>query len=116
MNEPIIFFQKRGKVEDEYCEIWAIDTTIVVAKEGKLPLQLIRPPYHANPNLAVREGVFSLWSVLKPRLPIKKDESNRYYMAEPYAAGCSVGEETCGIESGRTTLFVQDSIPQKRCS
>lgn len=68
------FFLNRGKVEDEYCEIWALDTKVVVAKEGKLPLQLIRPPYHGNPNLAAQEGVFTLWPVSKPRLPMKKDE------------------------------------------
>ena len=68
------FFLNRGKVEEEYCEIWALDTKVVVAKEGKLPLQLIRPPYHGNPNLAAQEGVFTLWPVSKPRLPMKKDE------------------------------------------
>lgn len=68
------FFLNRGKVEDEYCEIWALDTKVVVAQEGKLPLQLIRPPYHGNPNLAAQEGVFTLWPVSKPRLPMKKDE------------------------------------------
>lgn len=65
---------KRGVVEDEYCEIWALDTKVVVAKEGKLPLQLIRPPYHGNPNLAAQEGVFTLWPISKPRLLMKKDE------------------------------------------
>ena len=69
-----LLFQNRGKVEDEYCEIWALDSKVVVAKEGKLPLQLIRPPYHGNPNLAAQEGVFTLWPVSKPRLPMKKDE------------------------------------------
>ena len=69
-----LLFQNRGKVEDEYSEIWALDTNVVVAKEGKLPLQLIRPPYHGNPNLAAQEGVFTLWPVSKPRLPMKKDE------------------------------------------
>ena len=68
------YLLKRGKVEDEYCEIWALDTKVVVAKEGKLPLQLIRPPYHGNPNLAAQEGVFTLWPISKPQLPMKKDE------------------------------------------
>lgn len=67
-------FQNQGKFDDEYCEIWALDTKVVVAKEGKLPLQLIRPPYHGNPNLAAQEGVFTLWPVSKPRLPMKKGE------------------------------------------
>ena len=67
-------FQNRGNVEDDYCEIWALDTKVVVAKEGKLPLQLIRPPYYGNPNLAAQEGVFTLWPVSKPRLPMKKGE------------------------------------------
>lgn len=69
-----LLFQNRGKVDYEYCEIWALDSKVVVAKEGKLPLQLIRPPYHGNPNLAAQEGVFTLWPVSKPRLPMKKDE------------------------------------------
>lgn len=68
------FVQNRGIVEEEYCEIWALDTKVVVAKEGKLPLQLIRPPYHGNPNLAAQEGVFTLWPISKPRLPMKKGE------------------------------------------
>lgn len=66
--------RNRGKVEGEYCEIWALDTKVIVAKEGKLPLQLIRPPYHGNPNLAAQEGVFTLWSVSKPQVLIKKGE------------------------------------------
>jgi len=65
---------KGGAAEDECCEIWALDTKVVVAKEGKLPLQLIRPPYHDNPNLAAQEGVFTLWPVSKPRLPMKKED------------------------------------------
>lgn len=64
----------RGVVEEACCEIWALDTKVVVAKEGKLPLQLIRPPFHGNLNLAAQEGVFTLWSVSKLRLPMKKDE------------------------------------------
>ena len=67
------FLLNRGKVEDEYCEIWALDTKVVVAKEGTLPLHLIRPPYYGNPNLAAQEGVFTLWPIPKPRLPMKKD-------------------------------------------
>jgi hypothetical protein len=58
--------KKRGKGEEPYCEIWAMDTKVVVAKEGKLPLVLIRPPYNGNPNLAAQEGVFTLWSLIKP--------------------------------------------------
>lgn len=68
------YLLNRGKIEDEYCEIWALDTKVVVARDGKLPLQLIRPPYHGNPNLAAQEGVFTLWPVSKPRLTMKKDE------------------------------------------
>lgn len=74
LEQTKLLFQNRGKVEEEYCEIWALDTKVVVAKEGKLPLQLIRPPYHGNPNLAAQEGVFTLWPISKPRLPMKKDE------------------------------------------
>ena len=58
--------KKRGKGEEPYCEIWALDTKVVIAKEGKLPLVLIRPPYNGNPNLAAQEGVFTLWSLIKP--------------------------------------------------
>lgn len=55
-----------GKIIEEYCEIWALDTKVIVAQENKLPLKLIRPPYHDNPNLAAQEGVFTLWPVSKP--------------------------------------------------
>ena len=58
--------KNRGKIEEPLCEIWALDTRVVVAKEGKLPLELIRPSYNGNPNLAAQEGVFTLWSLLKP--------------------------------------------------
>ena len=58
--------KNREKIEEPLCEIWALDTRVVVAKEGKLPLCLIRPPYNGNPNLAAQEGVFTLWSLLKP--------------------------------------------------
>lgn len=68
------YLLKQGNVEDENCEIWALDTKVVVAKEGKLPLQLIRPPYQGNPNLAAQEGIFTLWPISKPRLPMKKNE------------------------------------------
>ena len=60
------FLKQRGTVREPLCEIWAIDTRVVVAKEGKLPLELIRPPYNGNPNLAAQEGVFTLWSIKKP--------------------------------------------------
>lgn len=60
------FLLNESKVKEPLCEIWALDTKVVVAKEGKLPLILIRPPYHGNPNLAAQEGVFTLWTVTKP--------------------------------------------------
>lgn len=60
------FLENRGKIEEPWSEIWALDTRVVVAKEGTLPLQLIRPPYHGNPNLAAQEGVFTLWTLTKP--------------------------------------------------
>ena len=66
------YFMNRGKIEDDLCEIWALDTKVVVAKEGDLPLQLIRPPYHGNPNLAAQEGVFTLWPIPKPLYPQKE--------------------------------------------
>lgn len=58
--------KNRGKIDEPLCEIWALDTRVVVAREGKLPLQLIRPPYNGNPNLAAQEGVFTLWTLTKP--------------------------------------------------
>ena len=58
--------KNRGKIDEPLCEIWALDTRVVVAREGKLPLQLIRPPYDGNPNLAAQEGVFTLWTLTKP--------------------------------------------------
>lgn len=58
--------KNRGKIEVPLCEIWALDTRVVVAKEGKLPLELIRPSYNGNPNLSAQEGVFTLWGLLKP--------------------------------------------------
>ena len=59
-------FKNRGKIDEPLCEIWALDTTVVVTREGRHPLELIRPPYNGNPNLAAQEGVFTLWSLLKP--------------------------------------------------
>lgn len=47
-------------------EIWALDTRVAILKEDKLPLQIIRPAYHGNPNLSAQEGVFTLWQVEKP--------------------------------------------------
>lgn len=58
--------KSRGNEKEPFCEIWMLDTRVVVAKEGKLPLELIRPPYNGNPNLAAQEGVFTLWRIIKP--------------------------------------------------
>lgn len=60
------YLKTHGNVDESLCEIWALDTKVVVAKEGKLPLHLIRPAYNGNPNLAAQEGVFTLWSLIKP--------------------------------------------------
>lgn len=55
-----------GKIDEDHCEVWALDTKIIIGKENTLPLKLIRPPYNGNPNLAAQEGIFTLWSVMKP--------------------------------------------------
>ena len=60
------FLKKRGEVSEPLCELWALDTKVVIAKEGKLPLELIRTPYNGNPNLAAQEGVFTHWTLIKP--------------------------------------------------
>lgn len=51
-NKPGQLICGKKADEKEYCEIWALDTMVVVAKEGSLPLKFIRPPYKGNPNLA----------------------------------------------------------------
>lgn len=67
-----LLLEKRSKKEEDYCEIWALDTKVIVGSESTLPLKIIRPPYRGNPNLAAQEGVFTLWTVTKPVTSGKK--------------------------------------------
>lgn len=55
-----------SKENEGNMEIWALDTRVAILKEDKLPLQIIRPAYHGNPNLCAQEGVFTLWQIEKP--------------------------------------------------
>ena len=57
----------RGKEirENEYMTLWAMDGGSLELESKPLPLKIIKPRYHNNPNLHAQKGVFSLWSVLK---------------------------------------------------
>ena len=59
-NSPIKHSQK-------YIEIWALDTAVLYAdKKMSIPLQIARPRYLYNNNLAAQKGIFTYWSVKKP--------------------------------------------------
>ena len=57
----------RGKEirENEYMTIWAMDAGSLELESKPLPLKIIKPRYHNNPNLHAQKGVFSVWSVSK---------------------------------------------------
>ena len=57
----------RGKEirENEYMTIWAMDGGSLELESKPLPLKIIKPRYHNNPNLHAQKGVFSVWSVSK---------------------------------------------------
>ncbi len=49
--------------DNEYMTLWAMDGGSLELESKPLPLKIIKPRYHNNPNLHAQKGVFSVWSV-----------------------------------------------------
>lgn len=52
-------------IDNEYMTLWAMDGGSLELESKPLPLKIIKPRYHNNPNLHAQKGVFSVWSVSK---------------------------------------------------
>jgi hypothetical protein len=60
-KEPELTKTEREKIDSQYIVIWALSQTVVLGTN--MPLEIIRPPYFGNPNLAAQRGLFTLWKV-----------------------------------------------------
>ena len=66
---------KMASSENSNMEIWALDTSIILAdKKMAIPLKFVRPRYFLNDNLAAQKGLFTYWQVDKP---LKIDENGQ---------------------------------------
>lgn len=71
------YIKQLPKLGTEYMEIWAFDSSILIANMGKINLHLIHPRYNENPNLCAQEGLFTYWSIRKPTVEEIQDPSKR---------------------------------------
>lgn len=51
--------------DDDYMTLWAMNGGLLELESKSIPLKIIKPRYHNNPNLHAQRGVFSVWSVSK---------------------------------------------------
>lgn len=56
-------YHKKDIVDNEHMTIWALNGGALNKRNSTLPLKIIKPRYHFNPNLQAQRGVFSLWQV-----------------------------------------------------
>ena len=61
--------------------IWLLNGGQIHQMSKKLPLKLVVPPYHDNPNLNAQKGVLSYWEI---EMPSRKDEIAYYPIAIDY--------------------------------
>ena len=52
--------------EENYIEIWALDTSIIIVNMKENPLRIIHPRYFDNGNLGAQKGILTLWEIEKP--------------------------------------------------
>ena len=70
-REPTLSDDEKKKEDSQYVAIWALNTSVA----QKIPsLNIIRPPYSGNPNLAAQKGLFTYWK--EEGLPFASKEIN----------------------------------------
>lgn len=57
-QEPILSEEEKNKEESQYVAIWSLNTSVA---QNIPSLNIIRPAYSGNPNLAAQKGLFTYW-------------------------------------------------------
>ena len=61
--------------EEQNMELWALDISVLFAdRKDVIPLEIVRPRYFDNDNLAAQKGLFTCWQVKKP---LKKNKDGQ---------------------------------------
>ena len=94
--------QSVGFYDDAYHAIAEHSKTKGIHPFSELPLKLITPPYHGNPNLSAQQGLFTHWSTKLSGIESLEDSSNKFEM------------QTHDLENLIENYFIETKIPTQK--
>lgn len=69
---------KKSYDSDDFMVIWALNTSLLSSPDifsQPMPLKIVVPPYHDNPNLNAQKGALTYWEIELP--PRAEEDANR---------------------------------------